>query len=430
MKTRNVLIVTYYWPPSGGSGVQRFLKFCKYLPRFGVTPTVLTVSNPTYPIIDRSLSEEVPEEVNVYRSRSYEPFQLYAKLSGKSTSEASKPTQALRSNKWSARMASWIRANIFIPDARYGWVFTARRKALKVIQKENIDAIITTGPPHSTHFIGKYVNRKTGIRWIADFRDPWSHVYYNQVLPRTRPALYIDRKLERSVLTKADEVIVVSPSMRKIQRTIYDRRYHMIPNGFDPEDFQQSPDELTPYHDHRFTIRFTGSVREAAIPSGMFKAISMLSEPDKVLLEFIGNVHPKVREQIKKFGIASSVSIQSYIPHKEVVKAMRASDLLLLSISKTEHSELILTGKLFDYLGSGTPILFMGTTSGDAAHIIQETGQGVCFEHDDAESIRTYLEKVIRDPDQLPRSNIQSSLTDHPYSRITLTSQLIDVIKP
>jgi glycosyltransferase involved in cell wall biosynthesis len=424
-----VLIATYYWPPSGGSGVQRFLKFCKYLPDFGVDPTVLTVANPTYPIIDQSLSEEVPEGIKVFKTKSYEPFSLYAKLAGSDTDAASNPTQALNSDDWKSKIATWIRANVFIPDARFGWLFTARKKAVEIVKKEDINAVITTGPPHSTHFIGKYVRRHCEVQWIADFRDPWSDVYYNQLLPRTELMKSADRNLELSVLKNADQVSVVSPSMVEIQEDIYPRSYSLITNGFDPDDFDNTSEELAAYDYESFTIRFVGSVREAAIPDGIFAALSRLPDELDICLEFIGNVHPRVLTLIKEYGIEDRVTIQSYKPHKDAVKAMQAADLLLLSISKTENSELIITGKLFDYLGAQTPILFIGTTKGDAASIIKETQQGVCFEHSDFAGIQNYLRQVVEDPDQLPEMGLDSDMRGHPYSRISLTKKLADLLK-
>lgn len=426
--THKVLIATYYWPPSGGSGVQRFLKFCKYLPQLGIKPTVLTVSNPTYPIIDESLSEEVPSTVEVHRTKSFEPFKIYAALSGSDTDSATKPTQALKGEDWKSKVATWVRANLFVPDARLGWLFTARREALEIVREKDIDSIITTGPPHSTHFIGKYVRRNTGIQWIADFRDPWSDVYYNQLLPRTSVAQSVDKNLERSILQESDEVVVVSPSMIDRQSDVLDREYQLITNGFDPDDFNNSAEELASYTYSPFTIRFVGSVREAAIPTGIFKALARLDDELDICLEFIGNVHPQVQKLVEDYGIEDRVSFKSYIPHKEAVKAMQASDLLLLSISKTENSEQIITGKLFDYLGAQRPILFMGTTRGDAARIIRQTGQGVCFEHEDYDEIFRYLDQVVRDPDQLPTMALKT-YEKHPYSRITLTEKLASLIK-
>ncbi|MDX1636834.1 MAG: glycosyltransferase family 4 protein [Balneolaceae bacterium] len=427
---RNALLVTYYWPPSGGAGVQRPLKFAKYLPRFNVIPFVLTVENPTYPIIDETLVEDVPDEGRVFQSKTCEPFSLYARLTGRSVEDSTKPTIQLASGGWKTKLSAWIRSNLFLPDARAGWLLTARHKALEITRNHKIDTIITTGPPHSVHFAGRYVKKQTGIQWIADFRDPWTGVYYNKLMPRTRLASAIDKKMERSVLSSADEVIVISDSMADIQRDILARPYHVIPNGFDPDDFDIPADD--PEYDgnrgenSRFLIRFVGSVRDGAIPEGFLKALAAVQDRSKFRMEFIGNAHPSLQRWIERLGLQDSVELKSYVPHEEAIRAMCRADLLLLSISKTPGSELILTGKLFEYLGSGTPVLFLGTTSGDAADVIREVGQGACFEHDQVREITRFLEEfdsTIARSLSKPRGDRQ-----HPYSRIRLTEQLAELI--
>jgi len=426
MKQRKVLIATYYWPPSGGAGVQRFLKFCKYLPQFGIQPTVLTVENPTYPILDKSLGKEIPSGVEIVKTRTYEPFSIYSAITGKDKSEATKPTITLKSKGWKSQLSRWIRANVFIPDARVGWTFTAKSKALELIQQQSFDAIITTGPPHSTHFIGKHVKKKAGIRWIADFRDPWSEIHYNQVLPRTSMAEALDRSLEKSVLKIADVVIVVSPSMREMLRKTVARTYHLIPNGFDPSDFDQNIPN--PPQNDIFTIRFVGSVREAAIPNALYEAMAQLPDTLNYRLEYIGNVHPEVKKIIKQLGLQDHVSFTPYVPHEEAVRAMQNADLLLLSISKTRNAELILTGKLFDYMGARRPILFIGPTQGDAASIIKELGIGSCFEHGDVAGLKNYLSNVIQIKGSLKIQSLSNKLEEHPYSRIILARKLTELL--
>lgn len=423
---KKVLIVTYYWPPSGGAGVQRPLKFAKYLPQFDIEPYVLTVENPTYPILDESLAADISDSMKVFKSKTIEPFSIYSKLTGKSIEDSTKPTIQLKSGSWKTKLSAWIRANIFLPDARAGWLVTARSKGLSIVEEYDIDTIITTGPPHSVHFVGKHVQEQTGAQWIADFRDPWTGVYYNKLMPRTGLARQIDESLEQSILKGADEVIVISDSMVDIQRHIVDRSYHVIPNGFDPDDFNYSNLESTKENNSRLTIRFVGSVRDGAIPDGFLKALSRLKDPQKYKMEFIGNAHPSLQQWVDKLELNEVVELKSYVPHDEAIRAMCTADLLLLSISKTPGSELILTGKLFEYLGSGTPIIFLGPTQGDAAHVIREAGQGACYEHDQVKDIAEFLENYSQST--AASYNQPRGKKNHPFSRIQLTRQLGELI--
>lgn len=436
----NVLLVTYYWPPCGGAGVQRILKFAKYLPRFDIQPIVLTVSNPTYPVFDESLSEEVPDNLPIHKTFSLEPFSLYGRISGKSKQEVAQPTMALKGQKsLTGRLATWIRANLFLPDARLGWIFTAKPKARELINSYGVDAILTSGPPHSVHFIGNFIKKKTGIRWIADFRDPWTHIHYNQVLPRTKLVQKLDLLFESRILSSADEVLVVSPSMESIQKKVVNRTYNIITNGFDPDDFYRSEQLESQHYINKdlLTIRFVGSVREAAIPEGFLKAISQLKDKNKIRIEFVGNIHPYVKRIVKDLDISEQVKFMPYVPHVKAIKYMQTTDLLLLSISQTKNSEQILTGKLFDYLGAKRPILFLGPSHGDAAKIIKEIDQGVCYEHEDVEAIKNHLEAHIQEYFQKGElsnkgANIeekQKNQENHPYSRIELTRQLSELLK-
>ena len=428
-KTNRLLIVTYYWPPSGGAGVQRILKFTKYLPDFGIEPIVLTVKNPTYPIIDKSLEEEVPNGLKVFKTRSFEPYQLYAKIAGKSADEVAKPTSEISSNKSTlGKLAAWIRANFFIPDARVGWQITARKKAAKLIDKYNIKTVLTTGTPHSAHFTGLSLKKKYPITWIADFRDPWSQIHYNQHLPRTTSAARIDRKLEQHVLETADEVLVVSPSMAGLQSSIFDRSYHVVPNGFDPVDFQQDASQKN--QNEQFTIRYVGSLSETMIPVAFMKALGALKKHSDLAfrMEFTGNVHPKVEQLIAAHQLEDCVTINGYKPHHEAVQLMKGADLLLVLIPDVKHNELILTGKLFDYMAAKQPILLLGPPAGDAAQIIDELNCGASVPFSDYHQIYDTLKNAIQNHPKPFVTIPEFTLHDHPYSRISLTKQLAQII--
>jgi len=421
MKTK-VLIATYYWPPAGGPGVQRYLKFARYLPDFSIEPVILTVKNPTYPIQDPSIEKEVPEDLKIYKTKTIEPFGIYAGLSGMRV-EAIKPTIELKGYNIRSKIGCWIRANIFIPDARAGWLFTARKKAWKLIESLDISTIITTGPPHSVHFIGKYVKEKNGVHWIADFRDPWSEVYYNQILPRAKFANKIDKYLEASVLEHADEVIAVTPSQATNLYQIKKRKYRVITNGFDYKDFEdiiRMPKGTPPY-----VIRHIGNIGEAAIPFSFLMAIKELSSKIQLKVEFIGDVHRKLPEIVDQLGLQSTVFFEEHQPHQIAIEKMCNADILLLSIPDVENNRHHIPGKLFEYLNSGSPILVLGPADGDAAKILTDENAGVTCEFNDIDTIKITLTDIIR----WKSSNDSAfNIKNHPYSRGILTGELSRLI--
>lgn len=424
MKTK-VLIATYYWPPSGGAGVQRYLKFAKYLSRFDIEPIILTVKNPTYPIQDPTLGKDLTDPVQVFKTKTLEPFGIYAGLAGKKP-DAIKPTTELKGDNFISKAGSWIRANLFIPDARVGWLLTAKRKAEELIRLLDIRTIITTGPPHSVHFIGKHVQKHTGVQWFADFRDPWTDIYYNQILPRTKLTEQIDKRLEKSVLRSADEIIVVTNSQAEQFRQIEERAYHVITNGFDPDDFKQIQQE--PSHPPPFLIRHTGSIGEAAIPVGFLKAIQQLSADKKteVKVEFIGHVHHKLPETVRQLGLEQIVSFRNYLPHLEALKEMVRAHILLLCLPDVPDIRHHIPGKLFEYFGSGTPILLLGPEDGDAARIVRDQQAGVICPFNDVESIKNGIESLCNRP---PAASRKRADRHHPYSRLQLTESLASLIR-
>jgi glycosyltransferase involved in cell wall biosynthesis len=421
MKTK-VLIATYYWPPSGGPGVQRYLKFAKYLPSFDIEPVILTVKNPTYPIQDPTLEQEIPKNLKIYKTRTIEPFGFYAGLSGKKA-ESIKPTIELEGETFRSSIGSWIRANVFIPDARAGWLITARLKAEDLVRESEIQTIITTGPPHSVHFIGKHLQRKLKIRWLADFRDPWSQVYYNQILPRTSVAEQMDEKLEKSILSKADEVIVVSRSQAESFRKIVERGYRVITNGFDPDDFKgiRPRDETS----NETLIRHIGNIGEAAVPEAFLEAVQSVSDKIDLRVEFIGDNHPGLQKLIHKYKLKQIVSIKDYQPHKAAIQSMAEADILLLSLPDVDDIQHHIPGKLFEYIGTGRSILMLGPENGDSAEIIRAENAGITCNFNDTESIKQAIIKL----DQLKsQQNRTIDLQNHHFSRAKLTEKLSKLI--
>lgn len=421
MKTK-VLIATYYWPPSGGPGVQRYLKFARYLPDFDIEPVILTVKNPTYPIQDPTLEKEIPKEIKVYKTRTIEPFGLYAGLSGEKK-ESIKPTIELEGETVRSSIGSWIRANVFIPDARAGWLITAKKRAEDLVKNHQIETIITTGPPHSVHFIGKQLQQKYNIRWLADFRDPWSQIYYNQILPRTAVAEQVDEKMEKSILKQADEVIVVSRSQAEDFRKIVERGYRVITNGFDPADYR----DITPKEESSagLLVRHIGNIGEAAVPETFLKAVHELRDEMDLRIEFIGDVHPKLPKLADQLNLQNIVAFEEYQPHRVALEKMCGADLLLLSIPDVENIKHHIPGKLFEYLGSGRPVLMLGPVDGDSAEILRKEKAGIACEFNNLACIRDALKSLTG---QSGKTVSEEYRINHRYSRVKLTEKLSQLI--
>lgn len=429
MTPKKVLIITYYWPPSGGSGVQRWVKFCKYLPEFDIQPIVLTVKNATYPVIDETLKDEISDDLEVYHSKSFEPYKLFGKLTGRSDKEVSSPTTAFSTEgSWIKKIGVWIRSNFFVPDARIGWIPDTYKKARKIITEESIDTIITTGPPNSTHLIGKRLkDRNSDLKWIMDMRDPWSQIFYNETLPRTTLAQKFDLFLEERSLKTADEVVVVSSGMSKLQNSIVERSYHVITNGFDHTDF---PSMIIPDKNEKFVIKYIGSMTESAIPHNLFQALSSISDTGlkKIELQFFGSYSEKIHQYIDTYGLGELIRFKGYVPHMQAKSEMQKANLLVLVIPNTKNNKIILPGKLFDYIGSQTPILMIGPKDGDAASVIKTYGLGKTFEFNETESLRSFLLNSIKGT-QIPYDRWKDELKKHPFSRYNLAKQIAHIVR-
>ena len=425
---KKVLIITYYWPPSGGSGVQRWVKFCKYLPGFNIEPIVLTVKNGTYPLLDETLIDQVPKDLKVFRSKIFEPYKLYAKILGKTTKDVATPSIAFSTDKSIfQKLGVWIRANFFIPDARRGWVYPSTKKAKEIISNHEISTIITTGPPNSTHLIGSKLKKwNPKIKWIMDMRDPWSKIFFNQIIPRTSIATSIDEYYEKQALKLADEVIVISKGMLKIQKEIYNRYYKVLTNGFDHSDFPEI--DTTP--NQKITIKYVGSMTDSAIPFIFFDALKSLTPEKRSLLsiDFYGSVTSKVFRIIEDYKLDDIIKFHGYIPHLEAKKEMQRSDFLLLVIPDTTDNELILTGKIFDYIAAKKPILCIGPIPGDASDIVLNNNLGSCFRYNERDLLLNFIEDIL-DGEIKNYKTLDIDFKNHPFSRYNLSSKLSNLIK-
>ncbi len=377
---KSFLLIAYYWPPASGPGVQRWLKLCKYMEEYSWTPIVLTVKNGSYPASDEQLLEEVSNHWPVYTSRTIEPISLFQRLIGRSGAPTSVGMDTAGSEQsWLQRkitaLGLYIRANIFVPDARMGWKRYALPKALEIIEKHQVQAIITTGPPQSVHLIALDLYKKVSIPWLADFRDPWTSAYYNANLNRSASAQRRDLALETAVLSAASAVTCVSPAM-KVEFADRNENVHVVYNGYDPSDFTSSePVEVSA----NFVVAYVGTIKNLEIQPSLWRAISKLRDEHPEFkrdfrLEFTGNVSAAVKESIREHSIAECTYYHGFADHKTAIARMHAAAALLFIIADLPGSDKIVTGKIFEYLASGTPILGIGPANGGADMILQDVG--------------------------------------------------------
>lgn len=392
---KNVLIISYYWPPASGPGVQRFLKMSKYLSEFGWNPHILTVKNGTYPSYDETLLNDVPENIKVHRTKTFEPYKLLGFLSGKKSKNFSVGLIDYQPDKSLVKKLSlYIRANYFIPDARMGWKPYAYKAARQIIKENKIDCIITTGPPHSTHLTGLKLKKKLNIPWIADLRDPWVNIYYNSIFPRTEKTREKDYDLESKVLKSADLTTVVSEGL---QEEFYGRakKIMTIFNGFDDIDM---PEKTFNEPVEKFSVSYIGNFKPNQNVIMVWEALSELKEEEpgfsenlKILLT--GNIDGTVLQAINKNNLQDNMEKREFVPHTEATKMMTKSSVLLFIIPKTRNNSLIITGKIFEYIASSTPILSVGPPDGDAAKILSNSGRDQMSDYENKLSFKAQLKK-------------------------------------
>ena len=429
---KRLLVVAYYFPPSGGAGVQRVLKWVKYLRDFDVEPTVLTVEAGAYPKTDATLAQDVPEGVAVHRTRALDPFGAYARLTGRSRQQAVAETSGHLGAEASGaeRFARWVRANVFVPDARVGWVPFAVRRGLQLLRDGRFDAVLTSGPPHSVHLTGWALHAQTGTPWVADFRDPWTDINYYDELPRTAASFAADRWLERSVLERATRVVTVSPGWRdlllsKVSRDPAD--FAVIHNGFDPDDFGAGEEPPA----DRFTLVYVGSLYGSRNPEALWEALAALraqGEVPKLRLRLVGRIGADVLETLKSYGLDAITEHVPYVPHDEAVREMQRATLLLLTVESYRHERGNLTGKVYEYLAAGRPILGLGPVEGDAADLLRETEAGRMLAREDARGVAAYVRMLYGEWERGETPLGASRAAAAPYSRRAETAELATLV--
>ncbi len=425
---RKVLVITYYWPPAGGPGVQRWLKFVKYLRNFGIEPVVYIPENPNYPIIDTSLIDEIPEGIKIYQSPIKEPYRWAALLSPKKTKRISSGIISTKNQSFLEKALLWVRGNFFIPDARKNWVKPSIEYLTEIISSEAIDTIITTGPPHSVHLIGHGLKAKHHLKWMADFRDPWTSIGYHKKLKLTKSSEKKHKSLERLVLNGADKIIVTSAATKKEFEELTNTPIEVITNGYDLDAHANESLEL----DMKFTISHIGSLLTGRNPSNLWSVLGEIVQENKDFravfeLQLIGVVSSDVLENMYGHGLQPYLRLHDYVSHEEAIKLQQKSQVLLLVEINSPETAGIIPGKVFEYLAAQRPILAIGPKGWDAGTIIDECEAGEVFDYTD----RTGLKTMILDwfmtyqsgELKLASKNIEN------YSRKTLTSRLAKILR-
>ncbi|RTY95262.1 MULTISPECIES: glycosyltransferase family 4 protein [unclassified Flavobacterium] len=424
---KKVLIITYYWPPAGGPGVQRWLKFVKYLPDFGIQPIVYIPENPTYPIMDIGLLSEVSEKAIIVKRKIVEPYQwasIFSKNKAREISSGIIPNQKKQS--FLEKSLLWIRGNVFIPDARVFWVKPSVSFLEKYIQEHDIDTIITSGPPHSLHLIGFELKQKLKITWFADFRDPWTTIGYHKALKLSSFAEKKHKKLESQVLNTADTILVTSKTTKAEFQTLTSKPIEIITNGFDVEKIgKQALDE-------KFTIAHIGSFLSERNPRILWQSLAELIEENDSFaanfqLKLIGTVSQEVLDTIENFQLTSYLNNLGLVSHDAAITHQKKSQVLLLIEIDSEETKSIIPGKLFEYMVSERPIIAVGPKDSDFAEIIQNTNTGVFVQYDEKERLKNTLLSYYS---QYLEGKLQShGVGLQQYSRKNLTEKLANLLK-
>lgn len=424
---KRVLVISYYWPPTGGSGVQRWVKFVKYLPQMGWEPVVYTPENPEQLAVDESLLKDIPEGIEVLKTRIFEPYEAYRALTGKKKGGGEvNPLNAGRKSLMQ-RLAVAARGNLFIPDPRIGWVRPSVRFLRKYLAEHPVDVIVTTGPPQSVHLIGRGLKRATGVRWIADFRDPWTDMFYFKHMGLSRWAERRHHRLEQSVLDEADAIISVTPLVQKDFQAKTSTPVHMITNGFDRDDFPSlsySPGE-------KFSIVHTGLFAADGNPLALWKVLADKCAADGAFADALqirlaGKTDAAIVEAIRAAGLGDKLVNLGYLPHSEIVKEQCRASVLILPLRQEPEYLKVLPGKIFEYLASGRPVLGIGQEEGAAAAVLADASAGQMFDWDREDAMASFIDRQwqarLSGQDGAVCGDIEK------YSRKELTRRLTEIL--
>ncbi|OCK51234.1 glycosyl transferase family 1 [Chryseobacterium sp. CBo1] len=430
MENKKILIITYYWPPAGGPGVQRWLKFAKYLPEFGWKPIIYTPENPSYPLLDESLMKDVPKDLEIIRTKIWEPYQLAEKLNKSNKKFKAGQFDVGKNQSWKSRLSIWVRGNFFIPDARVFWVKPSTKFLEKYLKENKIENIVTSGPPHSMHLIGLNLKKAMPtLKWIADFRDPWTEISYYKHLKLTNRSDKKHRFLESEVFKNADITLATSytdaENFRKNGANAF-----CITNGFDESDSNSQTLKLS-NSQPKFTLSYIGVLEQLRNPENLWKSLDNLVKThsdfaENFSLKFVGRIDDKILETIENSSLKNHILNLGYVSHDKAVDEMSKSSLLLITNFPNDSSKGIIPGKIFEYLATGKQIISFGPEKADVSKILDETKAGKHFGYGDSQEIEDFiLEKF-----ELWKNGNLSENTENieQFSRKNLTKQLSEIL--
>ncbi|NQY05887.1 MAG: glycosyltransferase [Flavobacteriaceae bacterium] len=421
-----VLIISYYWPPAGGPGFQIWLNFVKYLTVFDIDPIVFIPENPSYPIIDEYVTSEVAPKITVLKHKIFEPYQFASVLSNKKTKAISSGLIKEEKQSFMERLLLYIRGNFFIPDARKFWVKPSVKFLQEYLSKNSIDIIISTGPPHSLHLIGLQLKQQLDIRWIADFRDPWTTIGYHDRLKLSSKSKKKHRKLESQVLNQADDILVTSPSTKKEFELLTQKPITVITNGFD--DLTLTKTQL----DKKFSCSHIGSLLAKRNPIVLWEVFAEIIQENPSFkedfeLNLIGKVSAEIVASIEKAGLKEHLNLFGYVSHEEARDYQMTSQVLLLIEIDAAYAQCIIPGKLYEYMQSGRPIIGLGPEKADFKQIINETNTGFTFNYNEKERLKKTVFNLYQ---SYKENNLNSSsIGIQQYHRKSLTEKLAELLK-
>lgn len=425
-KRKKVLIITYYWPPCGGIGVLRNLKFVKYLREFGWEPIVYTVKNPSYPFLDVTNEKEIPEGITILKGKIWEPLHLFKKLSGRKKSDPLQNITATTSSKksWMDNLAIWIRGNFFIPDARAGWIKPSVKTLSAYLKEHQIDAVLTDGPPHTNTVIGMRLAQKFNIPWLADFQDPWTQVDYYKLMRIGKLADKKHKRLEQEVFKTAKKITIASPSWKRDIESIGAKNVDVIYYGYDEADFKDFKKRKTDY----FKIFHAGLLGNDRNISCFFEVIRQILDEQPILekmlrIDFAGEVDFSNKKAASDNGLDNITTFHGMMPRNEVIAHYETSSLLLLPINQAENAQGRIPGKLFECMRTYSPILVFGPSNGDVKQIVESKEMGISVEYQtEKKQQKEYLIALIEKHQQnLP---LLEATTINEFSNYELTKKL------
>ncbi|QQX76350.1 MULTISPECIES: glycosyltransferase family 4 protein [Aequorivita] len=422
---KRALIITYYWPPAGGPGVQRWLKFVKYFREFGVEPIVYAPENPNYPLIDENFSSEIPSDIKILKKPIKEPYRFAKLFSKKKTKQISSGIISKKEISVLEKLMLYIRGNFFIPDARVGWVKPSVKFLSEYISENPVDVVITTGPPHSLHLIGMQLHKELDVKWMADFRDPWTTIHYHSSLRLSKSSKRKHKALEASVLKSADIITVTSPTTKKEFGMITEKPIEVITNGYDITE------KIDFEIDSVFSISHIGSLLSERNPEILWKVLAEICKENALFkndlqLKFAGAVSDEVKQSLENFQLLENCKFLGYVSHSEALRLQHTSQVLILVEINRAETRAIIPGKLFEYLAAKRPIIALGPKESDIEGIIAETNSGKFFSYWDNDELKDALLQLYKD---FKSGDLMvSSEGIEKYSRRELTKQMASLV--